>query len=879
MQIPLLLDRSRSETLTAQLVDQLREAIGRGRIPAGTRLPSSRVLADQLAIARNTAMRAYETLAIEGYVETRPASGIFAATALPAPPTVSAANMPLPLPDAARAPLPLPAVIAPDSAVAPRGSLSFDFSPSAPSASLFPLKTWRRLLQGALARGGANGLSQVGDPAGLAALRAALSHHLAAARGIAADPAQILVLSGIREGLALTCRLLLASGRSAVVENPAYRGAVAAFAMSGAEILPVPVDEEGIRGDLLPERAATLLYVTPSHQYPTGHIMSLARRQAIVGWARRQGCYIVEDDYDGDFRFDGPPLPAIAALAPDCTIHLGSFAKSLGAGLRLGYMVAPPPLADAMRAVKLLLTGGPPWLEQSALAEMIRGGSYAAHLARARASCRDSRDILLTALHRHFGDVTVSGNGAGQHLYWYLPAGVPDAATLETLARRVRVGVYSLESAGAMENPPSLLSRRGLILGYAALTPRQIEQGIARLSDAVDDALDRRHDFVDELLAPPAPPPPLPAAHPAPRFRQRPALRKMPPPPAFSRRSALREGRMTMPVLRGLYRYPIKGLSPQPVPGIELEAGRPFPHDRILAFARPGSPIDPAAPRWAKKGLFVMLMLDEALARVQTHLDIDTVAFTANDGNRQVLSANLADTQQWGEVEAFFHRLVPTLRAAPRLVRAQGSHSGGHFMDKPDNVLSLINLATVRSLEEKWGYAIDPLRFRANLYIDGARPWEEFDWIGGDVSIGDAAFRVDRRNGRCSATNVNPANGERDLDLPGSLRASFGHKDLGVYLIVRNGGKVVVGDPVTVPEDVGPSSAEPIPLAALPDADQRRFICRGCYFIYEERGDLAPIGIAPGTPFSALPAEWRCPDCGTGKETFRPYVGLTPSAT
>src|SRR5271170_8105367 len=211
MQIPLLLDRSRSETLTTQLVDQLREAIRRGRIPSGARLPSSRALADELAIARNTATRAYETLVIEGYAETRPASGIFAAAALPVLP--AAASVPPPASNAARAPLPLPVVTAPAGIAAPRGSVSFDFSPSAPSASLFPLKTWRRLLQSALSRGGANGLSQVGDPGGLAALRAALSQHLAAARGIVADPVQILVLSGIREGIALASRLFLAPGR------------------------------------------------------------------------------------------------------------------------------------------------------------------------------------------------------------------------------------------------------------------------------------------------------------------------------------------------------------------------------------------------------------------------------------------------------------------------------------------------------------------------------------------------------------------------------------------------------------------------------------------------------------------------------------------
>ncbi len=865
--IPLLLDRSRSETLIAQLADQLREAICRGRIAPGERLPSSRSLADQLVIARNTAMRAYETLVIEGYAEARPASGVFAAAGLPAPPALPApSEASAAMPQARRSPLPLLAVPVPSAAVAPRGSISFDFSPSAPGAAMFPLKTWRRLLQGALTKGGAGGLSQPGDPGGLAALRMALAQHLAAARGIAADPAQILVLSGIREGIALAARLLLAPGRRVVLENPVYAGAAAAFAMSGAALQRVAVDDEGLRSDALPEDGAALVYVTPSHQYPTGHTLSMARRRAVASWARRQGCYILEDDCDGDFRFEGAPLPAIAALAPDCTIHLGSFARALGAGVRLGYMVAPPPLVEAMRAAKLLLTGSPPWLEQAALAEMIRAGSYSAHLARARAHYRESRDCLLASLRRHFGEVSVTGESAGQHLLWHLPAGVPDAITLEALARRTRVGVYSLASAGASDTPPSLLTRRGLVLGYGALSHRQIEQGIARLSDAVDDTLDRRHDFVDELLL--SEPPPARAARPAPRFRQRPALRPREPARASSARSSSREER-AMPVLRGVYRYPIKGLSPQPLPGIELAVGKPLPHDRIFAFARPGSPIDPDAPRWGKKGLFVMLMLDEGLARVQSHLDVERLTLTLTQDNRRLLKADLGDPAAVAEVEAFFHRLVPTLRAPPRLVRARD----GHFMDKPDNVLSLINLATLRSLEERWGYAIDPLRFRANLYIDGARPWEEFDWVGGDITIGDAAFRVDRRNGRCGATNVNPATGERDLDLPASLRATFGHKDLGVYLLVRESGKVVVGDTVSVPRHVA-ISAEAAPAPA-PAADHRRFICRGCYFIYDETIGAPQSGIEPGMPFAELSAAWRCPDCGSDKSTFRPYVELT----
>ena len=321
-----------------------------------------------------------------------------------------------------------------------------------------------------------------------------------------------------------------------------------------------------------------------------------------------------------------------------------------------------------------------------------------------------------------------------------------------------------------------------------------------------------------------------------------------------------------MPVLKNIYRYPIKGLSAQPLSRVDLEARKPLPHDRIFAMVRPGAPYDLADPKWGKKGLFVMLMLEEALARVRTTLDVDTMQLTIQQDNRQLMAADLGHDEGRAKVEEFFWQLVPSFRSAPTLVRSQD----GHFMDKPDNVISLINLATVRSLEQQWGYSIDPLRFRANFYVDGAEPWEEFDWVGSDIRIGDMLFRVDRRNGRCGATNVNPETGRRDLDLPRSLRAAFGHKDVGIYLIARESGRVTVGDPIAPPRSAAEIMARP--QAATTPAGRQSFICGGCYFIYEQAAGLPDQSIAPGTPFAAIPANWRCPDCGTDKTTFRPHV-------
>jgi GntR family transcriptional regulator / MocR family aminotransferase len=875
MQIPVLLDRSRRDPLTSQLVEQLRDAIRHGRLRAGTRLPSSRRFSEQLEVSRNTVVRAYDTLVVEGYVEARPASGIFVAAHLPDSAVKTATQADARAGAAVLSHMPLPPLpLRVHSLVhAQRNRLSFDFFPGRPSASLFPLKTWRRLLQSNLSHGGRIGLSQYDDPGGLPSLRAAIAGHLATTRGITADPRRIIIVAGAQEGISIASRLFLNHGTPSAVEDPCYQGAAFAFEATGSEMTSVPVDFDGLIPDDLPRRPTALLYVTPSHQYPTGYVLSAERRDAIVAWARRFGCYILEDDRDGDFRYEGSPLPAMAAMAPDCTIHIGTFSRTLGAGLRLGFMVVPEQLAGVVTAAKALLNNGNPWLDQAALAELMRTNSYAAHVLRARAYYKDSRDNLLAALRRNFGDVSVTGENGGLHLVWYLPAGVPNAAVVENLARRARIGVYSFASGGTYVARASALTQRGLILGYAALTRKQIEQGIARLSDAIDDAIDDPNADVSALFVRTALPMTfLPkkgkrARHLAPRFLQRPAL------PHRRRRRAMsapgeeRKIGDAMITVSKIYRYPIKGLTAQALSAVTLEANKPFPQDRIFALARPGAPIDKDEPKWTKKGLFVMLMLDEGLARVSTELDLDSLRLCVKQGNHQVASGQLTDEADCAKLEQFFWQLLPALPAAPTLVRSRD----GHFMDKPDNVISLINLATVRDIEERWGIDIDPLRFRANIYIDGARPWEEFDWVGSEIRIGGAGFMVDRKNGRCGATNVNPHNGRRDLDIPGSLRATFGHKNLGVYLMVRDGGKIAVDDQVMAPH----SAAARAPLRAAPpiaNNGTRRFICRGCYFIYDEADGLPHQSIGPGTSFASIPPHWRCPDCGTEKATFRPYV-------
>ena len=608
---------------------------------------------------------------------------------------------------------------------------------------------WRRLLLKQLADGGASCLTDQGEAAGLPALRAAIASYLAKTRGIAADPSRIIITSGIQEGISLAARMFLHRGTTAVVEDPCARGAALAFAAAGSEVLGVSVDHAGLVAENLPRREVALLYVTPSHQFPTGHVLSAERRSAAVAWARRCGCYILEDDSDGEFRYEGSPLKAIAAEAPDCTLYLGTFSRTLGAGLRLGFMLVPPRLIEAATMAKDLLDTGNAWLEQATLAAMMQGPSYAAHVARVRAHYKENRDCLLAALRRNFGEISVSGEGSGLHLLWHLPPGVPDAPTIEALARRHRIGVYALESGGAAVLSPTLLQRRALLLGFGSLLPKQIEQGIDRLSESMDDKIDDPSaDVTDFLVRVPESranalrPRNRTPVHLDSRFRRRPALSNR------SRTGAshprLKGAAGPMALVTSIYHYPIKGLSAQLLDRVELEAGKPLRHDRVFALARPTAPIDSADPKWAKKGLFAMLMLDEGLAQVTTHLDTDTLWLTIRRGDRHVLSGCLGDEADRQALETFMWSLLPNFSAPPALVRSRG----GHFMDKPDNVISLINLATIRALEQQWGVVIDPLRFRANVYIDGARPWRNST---GWVRRSGSADRPSRSTARTGA--------------------------------------------------------------------------------------------------------------------------------
>lgn len=485
MQLPIHIDENATEGLQIQVFDQVRRLIVDGRLKPGAPMPASRVLAGDLNISRNTVVLAYERLESEGYLEVRQPTGTFVSSNI----IPDCPQMPQAEADDARQPMPaqfrkrLVFRGKPHVVVSPYDqSVPYDFWVGRPDARLFPARTWQRMVNSGR-RQMQVGISSYGEPAGLAALRRAIADYVGAARGVRADADQVLVTNGIQEGLNILARLFVQPGTAVAVENPCYCGAANVFASHGATLVPVPVDADGADVARLPDEAA-LIYVTPSHQYPTGATLSMARRGPLLDWARHVHGYIVEDDYDCDFYYDSAPLPALQSLDEgEHVIYLGTFSKSLAPGLRTGYMILPRHLADTAITVKALLNNCSPLLSQVLLAEFVASGAFIHHLRRIRTSYRARRDCLVNALGNHFGDVQLGGTGGGMHFAWQLPEEFPTALELERRCRDEGVGIYSVDTGNAhVFNGARRRHARTLMLGYAALDEDEIAEGVRRIA-------------------------------------------------------------------------------------------------------------------------------------------------------------------------------------------------------------------------------------------------------------------------------------------------------------------------------------------------------------------------------------------------------------
>lgn len=487
MQLPIHLASSGGRSLQEQLFDQFVAQLAEGLLRPGMRMPATRQLAIDLGVSRNTVVLTYERLVAEGFIEMRPPLGAFV-TARGVP---GIAIAPPPARDEAVAAPP----VAPRAALRFRGRMhalrsayadevELDFWLGRPDPRLFPVHAWRKLVETSLAQM-QHGDGSYGEPAGLRKLRAAVAGHVGAARGIVCSADDVIVTNGIQEGINIVARLLLVPGDAVGMECPGYAGAANVFASHGARLVPLEVDDEGAQPADLPS-GCSAVYLTPAHQYPSGAALSAQRRRAWLRWAREHGGFLVEDDYDSDFYFDSAPMPALKAEdRDDSVIYLGTFSKSLAAGMRLGYLIAPRALRDAAVTIKGLLTNGSPWLLQASLAAFIDSGEFAHHLRRLRKHYAARRDALASALARHFGGAPPRGMHAGMHLVWQAPAALPDAAAIEPLARAAGVGVYSLRNGNAWLHGPPERWARALLLGYAALDEHEIASAIGRLAAAL----------------------------------------------------------------------------------------------------------------------------------------------------------------------------------------------------------------------------------------------------------------------------------------------------------------------------------------------------------------------------------------------------------
>jgi len=290
----------------------------------------------------------------------------------------------------------------------------------------------------------------------------------------------VIIVGGAQEALSLISRLLVASETPVAIESPCYQGASYVFHAARAKLVPVPVDARGLDPAELPEKPVSLIYVTPSHQYPMGSTLTLERRFRLLEWAWTSGAYIVEDDYDSDFRYSGSPLFALAALdRHESVIYLGTFSKSIGPGLRVGYIVAPKALVRPLITLKGLLNNGNPWIEQAVLAEFIASGAFSSHLRKVRRLYDARRKVLIDTIRAHFGQSDVAGHEGGMHLVWTLPEGTMPAAELTRRAREHGIGLYSL-AQGATSFAESAENHGGkLMLGYPAVSEDGIRESFS----------------------------------------------------------------------------------------------------------------------------------------------------------------------------------------------------------------------------------------------------------------------------------------------------------------------------------------------------------------------------------------------------------------
>jgi GntR family transcriptional regulator/MocR family aminotransferase len=480
------LDRDSPRPLYLQLDDQIRAAVLSGALAPGARLPATRQLARDLCISRLTVQNTYEQLVAEGFLTAGIGAGTFVAE-------IALQDLPPAAPDM------VPEAPTADARLSKRGrriartraatriAMTRPFRPGVPAADLFPLRTWSGLWSKALKRAGGD-LFGYGPPGGHEPLRRAIAAHLSDARGVRCRFEQVIVTAGAQQSFALTALALLDAGDLAWVEDPGHAAGRDVLGALGLHVAPVPIDGEGL--DLAAarrrrERRPKLIFVTPSHQHPLGVTMSLRRRLELLQFAQRVGAWVLEDDYDSEFRYAGRPLPALQGLdGAGRVIYAGTFSKVLYPSLRLGYVVVPPDLVAPFQAAQAVISQGTAYLPQVVLADFMGEGRLAAHIRRMRVAYGERQSALVAALQREAaGLLEVEPTEAGMHLMAWLPEGRDDM-----------VAARALWDAGIEAIPLSIYCLRpyprpGLLLGFTSVPPAGVRPSVSRLVEALARAL------------------------------------------------------------------------------------------------------------------------------------------------------------------------------------------------------------------------------------------------------------------------------------------------------------------------------------------------------------------------------------------------------
>lgn len=458
----LKLDRAAQEPLRAQLERELRGAIRAGRLKAGTSLPSTRALAADLGLSRGIVVDAYEQLLAEGYLTARQGSA-----------TLVAERRVMTGPAAAQK-----SAKTPGAGVAT--PMRYDFRPTVPDTSTFPRRAWYRSLRKVLATAAATTMGYP-DAHGTSAARIALAAYMNRARGTLAHADRMLICNGFTQGFRLTCAVLAQLGvRAVATEDPSHEEQRTAVRDAGLKCVLVPVDEDGLIVERLEKSDARAVLVTPAHQFPTGAVMAPQRRAALLDWATRHEAFIIEDDYDAEFRYDREPVGALQGIAPERVVYLGSASKTLAPALRMGWLVVPAGLVEEFARVKKREDRGSASLEQLAFADFIERGELDRHLRRMRRIYRRRRDKLVAALRTHLPKRRVFGIAAGLHLMLELPPGADENAVVAA-AQELSVSVIGTQEFRARAKlPPSL------ILGYGCLRDSAVQEGVRRLASVVE---------------------------------------------------------------------------------------------------------------------------------------------------------------------------------------------------------------------------------------------------------------------------------------------------------------------------------------------------------------------------------------------------------